>query len=190
MLRRATPTAKVMISTNQLPQFADKSVGIRRRMLFVPFEKSYPPQMQNPHLLTRLEVELPGIFNWAYRGMRMLGRTGRFIEPSKCMHALEQYRRDVNPARTFLLENYVEGLDFEGIPTQEVYDSYVAWCGENGYRAMNNTNFGKEVKRAFPQSSKGKTRRKARQIPIYRGIAVMEGAEVASTTTQGCAHWE
>jgi len=55
---------------------------------------------------------------------------------------------------------------------------------------MNNANFSKEVKRAFPQSCKGKTRRKARQIPIYRGIAVMEDAEVASTTTQGCAHWE
>jgi len=66
-----------MISTNQLPQFADKSMGIWRRMLFAPFEKTYPPQMRNPHLLNRLEVELPGIFNWAYRGMRMLGQARR-----------------------------------------------------------------------------------------------------------------
>ena len=47
-------------------------------------------------------------------------------------------------------DRIAEGLDFEGIPTQEVYDAYVTRCGENGYRPMNNTNFGKEVKRAFP----------------------------------------
>jgi P4 family phage/plasmid primase-like protien len=190
MLCRATPTAKVIISTNQLPQFADKSMGIWRRMLFVPFERSYPPQMQNPHLLTRLEVELPGIFNWAYRGMRMLDQARRFIEPSKCTHALEQYRRDVNPARTFLLENYVKGLDFEGIQTQEVYDSYVAWCGENGYRPMNNANFGKEVKRTFPQSSKGQARKGGRKISTYRGLAVMENSPVATQAIQRCPQWK
>jgi P4 family phage/plasmid primase-like protien len=190
MLCRATPTAKVMISTNQLPQFADKSMGIWRRMLFVPFEKSYPPEKQNSHLLTRLEVELPGIFNWAYKGMRMLGRAGRFIEPSRCTHALEQYRRDVNPARTFLLENYVEGLDFEGIPTQEVYDSYVAWCGENGYRAMNNTNFGKKVKRAFPAIKKVLRRSASRRTTIYQSLAVQEGTEVTAQSEVGWQRWQ
>ena len=185
MLCRATPTAKVMISTNQLPQFADKSMGIWQLMLFVPFEKSYPPEKQNPHLLTRLEVELPGIFNWSYKSMRMLGQARRFIEPSKCTHALEQYRRDVNPARTFLLENYVEGLDFEGTPTQEVYDSYVAWCGENGYRPMNNTNFGKEVKRAFPRITNRQVRIAGRKKRLYGGLAIQEGAEISVESAAG-----
>jgi phage/plasmid-associated DNA primase len=83
-------------------------------------------------------------------------------------------------------DRIAEGLDFEGIPTQEVYDSYVAWCGENGYRPMNNTNFGKEVKRAFPQSSKGHTRKGGSTILTYQGLAVMENSPVAAQAIQRC----
>ncbi len=39
----AIPTAKVMIATNQPPKFQDKTQGIWRRMLFVPFEKVLSP---------------------------------------------------------------------------------------------------------------------------------------------------
>jgi hypothetical protein len=37
----------------------------------------------------------------------------------------------------FLLDDYVAGLEYDGLPTQEVYNSYVVWCGHNGYRPMN-----------------------------------------------------
>jgi hypothetical protein len=51
---------------------------------------------------------------------------------------------------------------------------------------MNNTNFGKEVKRAFPLSSKGQIRRAGRKISTYRGLAVMENSPVAAQAIQGC----
>ena len=77
-------------------------------------------------------------------------------------------------------DRIAEGLDFEGIPTQEVYDAYVTRCGENGYRPMNNTNFGKEVKRAFPQSTKYRIRYGGRLLSVYTTLAVMEGSEAAT----------
>ena len=86
-------------------------------------------------------------------------------------------------------DRIAEGLDFEGIPTQEVYDSYVAWCGENGYRPMNNTNFGKEVKRTFPQSSKCQIRRAGRRLYAYTRIAVIDGSQVATERINRCHHW-
>ncbi len=101
------PTAKVMISTNQLPNFADKSNGIWRRMLSVFFGRNVPEEEQNPNLVNELAAELPGIFNWSLAGLRKLILDGRFIEPKKCKEMLAEYRRDTNPAKVFLEENYV-----------------------------------------------------------------------------------
>jgi phage/plasmid-associated DNA primase len=52
------------------------------------------------------------------------------------------------------MDNYRWDTELEGLPAQEVYKSYVQWCLENGYKPMNEANFGKEVKRAFPNSEK------------------------------------
>ena len=175
----ARPTAKVMISTNQLPQFADKSLGIWRRMLFVPFDKSYPPEVQNLHLVEQLSYELPGIFNWAKEGLRSLGKAGRFVVPQECKAAIEQYRRDVNPARSFLLDNFVESPAFEGMPCKEVYESYVTWCHDNGYRPLHAANFGKEVKRTLPAVQKEYKREGFQRIRFYSGLATREGSEPA-----------
>jgi len=80
-------------------------------------------------------------------GLRQLRKAGRFSRPTLCRAAVEEYRRDVNPARAFLPENFVAGLEYEALPCKQVYDAYVAWCLENGHRPLNSSNFGKEVKR-------------------------------------------
>ncbi len=197
----AHPTARVMISTNQLPNFTDKSNGIWRRMLFVPFDKCVPIDEQNPELVEELSKELPGIFNWAYDGLRKLTAEGRFIEPARCKEAIGEYRRDTNPARVFLEENYIEEWQFETerrgqdardtcIPCGEVYQSYVAWCAQNGYHPLNSSNLGKEVKRTFPTTERRQKRMGVRLIKIYLGLAIREGSEAVtdSLAQYSCSH--
>lgn len=176
----AYPTAKIMISTNQLPNFADKSNGVWRRMLFVPFDKCVPVDEQDPNLVDALTDELPGIFNWAERGLRKLLADGQFVEPKRCRQAIAEYRRDTNPAKVFLEENYVEGFEFDGVPCGEVYQAYVAWCGQNGYNALNASNFGKEVKRAFAKIELRKKRTGRSIIRVYSGLSICEGSEAAT----------
>ncbi len=175
----AHPTAKVMVSTNQLPQFADRSQGLWRRLLYVPFERIVDEREQNPRLVDELSRELSGIFNWAWQGAVSLRHDGRFIAPAACRRATEQYRRDVNPARSFLLENYVAALEYEGLPTAEVYQACVQWCRDHGYRPLNASNFGKEVKRTFPTTDKARVRDAGRMVRIYHGLSVIDGSDVA-----------
>lgn len=173
------PTAKIMISTNQLLQFTDKSSGIWRRLLYVPFERSIPEHLQNPKLIEELSSELGGIFNWAFKGLRSLIKAGRFTMPGKCSDAIDDYRRDVNPARAFLLDNYASDVCYGGLPAQEVYDCYVRYCQDNGFRPMNSNNLGKEVKRTMPSVIKKRTLIGGRQVSMYSGLAVKEGSDVA-----------
>lgn len=78
------PTAKIMISTNVLPRFMDKTFGLWRRALIVPFGKTIPEERQNRNLVEELQEELPGILNWAIEGMDTLERDGGFINPEAC----------------------------------------------------------------------------------------------------------
>jgi putative DNA primase/helicase len=173
------PTAKIMISTNQLPQFNDKSSGIWRRLLYVPFEKNIAEHQQNPNLIDELSDELGGIFNWALEGLNSLTQAGQFITPKKCVKAIEQYRRDVNPARAFLQDNYASNCCYGGLPAQEVYACYIRYCQSNGYRPMNSNNFGKEVKRTWPPIVKERMRIDGKVVSIYSGLAVKEESDVA-----------
>jgi len=179
------PTAKIMVSTNSLPSFSDKSSGIWRRMLFVPFEVIIPPERQNLFLIEQLSEELPGIFNWACEGLVKLRQNGRFCEPVKCRHSSEQYRNETNPARAFLLENFRfqfsgirdgqpqligEILPVPVIACKRLYEDYVEWCLENGYRPLNSCNFGKEVKRAFPNVRREQRTETGKRLTVYSGI--------------------
>jgi putative DNA primase/helicase len=145
----AVPTAKIMLSTNQLPSFADKSQGIWRRMNHVPFNKTILPENQNPHLIDELSQELPGIFNWAIDGLIELQDGCRFIEPDACKKAVEQYRSDVNPARQFLLEHYsanghIDTLPFTDTQTDNEHSGVGLGIG-NGNSGRQNTNASRQM---------------------------------------------
>src|SRR6185295_924796 len=102
----AYPTARLIMATNHEPRFKDRSRGIWRRMMIVPFNVAIPSDRQDPQLTTKLKTELPGIFNWAIEGLREFRRVGRFTIPAICQSALEQLRSDSNPAVEFLAENF------------------------------------------------------------------------------------
>jgi phage/plasmid-associated DNA primase len=53
-----------------------------------------------------------------------------------------------------------------------LYDSYVEWCFENGFRPMNSSNFGKEVKRAFPNVQISHLRKDGIRERTYIGISI------------------
>jgi len=130
---QAVPTAKVMISTNALPRFTDKTQGIWRRILLVPFEKTIPEENQVKGLAADIiATELPGVFNWALEGLRKLNRAGGFSLPDRSKTLLEDYRRDADPARAFLLENYTYSPNALGVVCDRVCQEYKTWCGSNG----------------------------------------------------------
>jgi len=146
----ARPTAKVMISTNSLPRFNDKTLGVWRRILLVRFEKTISEDAQIKNYADLLKEELPGILNWSLAGLRKLNEAGQFTIPKSHAEFIEQYRRDSDPARAFLMENFTVFPNSDGTSCREVYEKYKQYCTENNCRATNDANFGKNVSRIFP----------------------------------------
>jgi P4 family phage/plasmid primase-like protien len=169
------PTARLVIATNNRPAFADRSEGLWRRMILIPFRVRIPDTEQDPHLAAKLRAELPGILMWAVQGLRRLKDRGAFTVPAICADAKADYREQSNPARTFLLEACAAD-DVGGVPCHLLYQRYVEWCKANGFEALNNSELGVEVRRAFPAAKRTRAAREpGRSRPwIYRGISPTE----------------
>ena len=163
------PTARLMFSCNRLPFLGDKTQGVWRRLLLMPFQYSVPDSKVNRHLADELRQELPGIFLWAVEGLRSLQSEGDFVQPSICKIATTEYQQDCDPALEFLAD-YYRSDEFGSVDCGQVYQKYVEWCGQNGYHPANSRNFGKSVKRQFPDSNRKQARAGSTRYYIYGGI--------------------
>jgi putative DNA primase/helicase len=144
------PTAKLIITTNVRPVFRDRSEGTWRRLVLMTFPVTILEAKQNKCLADALTEELPGIFNWAVTGYKSLRQRGYFLEPTVCVEAKREFRLECNPAQAFLKE-YCFVDPGAHIDATTLYGTYAHFCEEHGYKALNEANFGKEVRRSFPE---------------------------------------
>jgi len=147
-------TARLMFSANVRPRFNDKSNALWRRMILVPWRVQILDSekilgMDKAEWWERSD-ELPGILRWAIAGLARLKKNGRFSKSTICEASLNDYRDEVNPARTFLKERYVlSSTNTDRLSTKSVYEEYAQWCLDSGYRPMSDKSFGREIARTF-----------------------------------------
>jgi putative DNA primase/helicase len=153
---QAVPTARLVLATNNRPRFSDRSGGLWRRMILMPFRVTIAEN--DPNRVFGMDKpdwwvasgELPGLLNWALVGLDRLRRNNRFTCAEVCEQALAEYRTENNPARMFLLENCRESTNGQ-TPCGDLYRAYRTFCESSGYSPLADRSFGKEVKRVFPK---------------------------------------
>ena len=149
--------ARLTFATNVLPRFADRSNGIWRRMLILPFSQIVPKEKRERRYLDPewwiASGELPGVFLWALEGLRRLRERGRFNEPVECQVIREEYKRDSNPAGVFLLDNCTPDIT-STTPGNVLFKAYSAHVKEQGQHPLSEPMFAREVRRLFPLAEK------------------------------------
>jgi putative DNA primase/helicase len=163
-------TAKIVISTNERPAFTDRSNGLWRRLIIVPFPVLILPEKQDPGLEEKLATELSGILNWAIRGAIDLNTAGRFEEPQVSREALASFKEQANPEQVFFKECCQFGADMSA-GTQEFYESYRRYAERTGHKPLNGTKFQAEVVK-LPGVKKERPHTNGPRHNIYRGITV------------------
>lgn len=177
----ASPSARLVLSTNNRPRFSDRSGGLWRRMLLMPFLSEVAEDrrvygMDKPEWWQRAG-ELPGMFNWAVAGLYRLRQQRRFTHSALCSEAVEDYRLEVNPARAFLVGHY-EHCEHASVGTADLYEAYAKWCRSNGYHPLGERQFGKEVRRTFPRAQRRRGGSRGDRFWFYGGIAEKNDAAV------------
>lgn len=149
----AYPTARLTVSYNIRPRFADRSEGIWRRMLLVPFNATVSPErrvknMDKPWWWQK-SGELPGILRWAIEGLYRLRTNGNFTLPVASCQAIELYREACSPDLVFVRERCELDPKTE-VERSELYNRYKWWATDNGFHPVSSTTFGKTFHAEYP----------------------------------------
>ena len=139
------PRCKLVYACNAMPT-AEIVNGLNRRMQFVDFPCQYVenPDPDDPRqkprdisLVSKLSAELPGIFNWAYSGYKLLRTVGYFTDAPEQTEFLRQFETTSNPVLVFCEDN-----DFGGVVSRdEIYAEYKFWCDGTGHKALSREKF-------------------------------------------------
>ncbi|MNS17495.1 hypothetical protein D3C72_491710 [compost metagenome] len=145
------PFARFVISANAMPPIADLSDAVYRRLLIVKFDQKFadvpnpeaiPPELpRDPYLMDKLKAELSGILNWALEGLREVLEEGDFVRPAKMLDYVQEYRLEQNSILRYATEACLIGPEYE-VSVKDVYRCYVAWCKDQGEKAIPNNKFG------------------------------------------------
>jgi putative DNA primase/helicase len=182
------PTAKLLMAWNQRPQISDRSNGVWRRLVLIPWLYTIPEDKivrgMDQWSYWAQSGEMPGIFLWALQGLLRLMRNGRFTQSEKSREASEAYQIEQNSARAFLTECVELGRESELIGTRELYTNYRTWAEMEGRRPLSNIQFVKEIQRVFPTARRFKSTSNSDRSWKWSGIRLVI-EDVASYENSG-----
>lgn len=147
------PTARLMVSCNSVPRFTDRTDGIWRRMVLMPFRTKIAQAERifgmDKADYWRASGELAAIFNWALCGLHRMRQQKGFTVSAVCEAAKRAFREELNPAMVFLKE-HLELQDGGVISSKLLYELYGAWIQSVGHHKLSERQFGRELMRCFP----------------------------------------
>lgn len=138
------PTAKLIFATNFLPPISDRSDGIWRRLIVLPFLERIAPSEMDIYRSERLRDELPGILNWAIDGAIDLITYGRFVDCAVCIEARDGHRVNSDPFQQFVDEATTLGAD-RSVLVANLYQAYRDYCESTGQKPTAQPKFGARV---------------------------------------------
>lgn len=168
------PRCKLIYSMNK-PPVAAVIEGLNRRLRFIEFPCSFVDfpdkrdrrqKQKDVNIVSKLLAELPGIFNWAYRGYQLLNTVGYFTDTPEQDEITQQFESQSEPISVFCDDHVFDGERSR----DEIYEWYKSWCEKTGHKHTSRERF---IPR-FRDCMKGKiieekqVRRNDQRIRIFR----------------------
>lgn len=139
------PRCKLIYAMNK-PPVASVIEGLNRRLHFIQFPCSFvdfpDPKIRtqkpkNINIVSELLTELPGIFNWAYEGYKILNAVGYFTDTPEQQDITQRFEETSDPVSVFCGEHLFE----EPMTRDSVYSKYKEWCENTGHKPMSRERF-------------------------------------------------
>lgn len=162
---------RLMILSNELPNFGDASGVIARRFIVLNMEVSWLGK-EDTDLTDKLAAEMPGILNWALDGLARLEKNGHITEPPGSADAVTTMQDTASPTSAFVRECCDKGPTHE-VLVDELWDAWKDWAEDQGIRPGSKAMLGRNLQSVVPQAKRTRPRDDSgRQIPTYSGIGL------------------
>ena len=174
----ARATARNVFTSNNLPTLTDRSNGVWDRMRIIPFNVKFRgTAQQDLHLFDKLKAELPGILNWALRGLVRLHALTSDQQDNKtfpqCAEGavlLAKTREESDREQKFLREETKAATPDKFLGGLNMYDSYKQWMSDRGYYPVGYDKFRDAILRVYPDIPSGRKTIHKRKDTVYYGI--------------------
>lgn len=141
------PSAKHIISTNNLPSTADISFGYFRRFKVIPFRQTFLTEQEltelsktdseektkfkavKPFLEKKLLNELDGIFLWVVQGLKRLLENNSFTYSEQIEEMKEIFKIRSTSVKSFSEKYFIESST-DNLLLQEAHKKYIGYCQE------------------------------------------------------------
>lgn len=171
---QGTIPARIMLLSNEFPNWSDSSGVLPTRFIVARTVKSYLGK-EDPTLLGRLSEELPGILNWALDGLDRLIANRRFTTNDATPEVVGAQRDRSSPQKGFLEEMCVIGED-KWVSKDRLREMWRFWNSQRGHQ-VNDTRESFTIKLlAMAPGVKARDQKKridGKLTPVYRGIGLL-----------------
>lgn len=146
---------KILLVSNEIPEFSDPSAALLARFLFVQTTVS-KAGVEDPTLLGKILKEQNQITWWFLRGLRRLLQNGRYTEPVNAVR--EKFKRQTIPVPCFVNDCCeVTGKATDKLTRVELYDAFKWWCADHQLSELANNVFFRELYSTYPLVRNQKT---------------------------------
>ena len=158
-------TATLILSTNNMPKFNDRTHGFYRRLVIVPFDFKIIEKISNLDELLSTDNAKSYILNLALTGVKRIKENEYKLTKNKILDkALENYKMETDHLAGFVKEYSI----IDGKETKEVFADYQEYCGEIGTYPLSLASFTGRLKE-FGYVSTPTTKDK-KSIRIYKKL--------------------
>lgn len=158
-------TATLILSTNNMPKFNDRTNGFYRRLVIIPFDFKITEKISNLDELLSTDNAKSYILNLALKGVKRIKDNEYKLTKNEILDkALEDYKMEIDHIVGFVKEY----TSIEGKETKEVFADYQGYCGEIGTYPLTLSSFTSRLKE-FGYVSTPTTKDK-KSIRIYKKL--------------------
>jgi putative DNA primase/helicase len=141
--------ARIVVLSNELPNFGDQSGAIVGRFVALVLTKSWLGK-EDVSLERSLVAEAPGILNWALAGLARLDDRGRFTEPTSSVEAVITMRDTASPTSAFVRDLCEVGSG-NMVSVDSLWSAWKTWAEDNGMtRPGTKQVFGRNLRAVIP----------------------------------------
>lgn len=133
------PSFTGWLRTNHRPVVTDTDNGVWRRLVLVPFLRTFAVGERDAQLEQKLLAEREGILAWMVRGAMEWHESG--LRPcARLQQEVASYKAESDLLAQFL-DECAERIQSERVPQKVLYDAWKAWCPDNGVRPTAKASF-------------------------------------------------
>ena len=142
-----TPVFKIFMATNHKPVIRGTDHGIWRRLKLIPFNRVFEKHEQDKELITKLKLEIDGIFTWAVKGAKKWYAEG-LREPAILDDTIREYRTEMDIIQQWVDENCDLDKGFRA-PSKDLFENFTQYATMNKEFQMSQTLFGRNMAKKF-----------------------------------------